>query len=269
MKIDWFTFAAQIVNFLILLALLKRFLYGPILKQIAARETEIASRFDRASEERSAAEATKLGFEFRMEELSHTKQKLLAEAADEVERWKSEHISEAKAEVADSRADWFHELNRERQQLQDRLLEKYRTHALKLAEGVVGCLADSQGQSVVVDAFIRHLQKAEDTPRFAAGNHRGEAEHSTIVRSAFELSDAQQTEVRDALVVAGVHPARIQFRRDESLICGIEVRTEDHEVSWNARDSLSFLANEFSRELNELLAIPDELIADAEATHAT
>ena len=44
MLIDWFTVLAQIVNFLILVALMKRFLYGPLIAAIDAREQSIAAR---------------------------------------------------------------------------------------------------------------------------------------------------------------------------------------------------------------------------------
>jgi len=49
MEINWFTVIAQIVNFLILVWLLKRFLYKPVLKAIAEREQKIASRLDAAA----------------------------------------------------------------------------------------------------------------------------------------------------------------------------------------------------------------------------
>ena len=44
MQIDWFTVAAQTINFLVLMWLLKRFLYKPILNAIAAREKNIADQ---------------------------------------------------------------------------------------------------------------------------------------------------------------------------------------------------------------------------------
>lgn len=43
MLIDWFTVIAQVVNFLILVWLLKRFLYQPILNAIDAREQRVAT----------------------------------------------------------------------------------------------------------------------------------------------------------------------------------------------------------------------------------
>lgn len=268
MKIDWFTFAAQIINFVILLALLKRFLYGPILKAIADREAEIAARFNRAAEEQSAAAKKKNDFDSRTAELAHEKQRLLAQAASEVDEWKTDRLAEAKAEANASRADWFQELDRERQQLRDRLLEQYRQHALKLAEGIVECLADVDGQRVIVDAFVRQVRNTAVTSETTAGSIHDDSGKSLTVRSAFELSETQRAELREALKEAGHDPGLVQFRVDESLICGIEIRTRDHEISWNARESLDHLASAFSRDLEEILSLPDELITSSEVAHA-
>ena len=56
MLIDWFTVVAQVVNFLILVWLLKRFLYKPILDAIDAREKRIAAELADADAKKAAAE---------------------------------------------------------------------------------------------------------------------------------------------------------------------------------------------------------------------
>ena len=50
MLIDWFTVVAQIVNFLILVALMKHFLYGPLVRAIDAREKRIAAQLAEADQ---------------------------------------------------------------------------------------------------------------------------------------------------------------------------------------------------------------------------
>ena len=50
MQIDWFTVVAQIVNFLTLVGLLKKFLYGPIIRAMDDRERRIASRLEEAND---------------------------------------------------------------------------------------------------------------------------------------------------------------------------------------------------------------------------
>ena len=48
MSVNWFTVAAQVVNFLILVWLLHRFLYGPIIAAMDRRERRIAERLQDA-----------------------------------------------------------------------------------------------------------------------------------------------------------------------------------------------------------------------------
>ena len=57
MLINWFTVCAQAINFLILVWLLKRFLYKPILHAIDEREKGIAAQL--ADAEAKKAEAQK------------------------------------------------------------------------------------------------------------------------------------------------------------------------------------------------------------------
>lgn len=264
MKIDWFTFAAQIINFLILVALLKRFLYGPILKAIADREEEIASRFELAEREQSAAQATRHDLQKQLDDLATTRQQLLAEAAEEVERWKQERLGEAHADVSQARSDWFAAVDRERDQLRSNLLTQYRKHALQMARGILECLADADSQTLLVDSFIRqlaaHLASTQSSGTTLVSEAR--AGEPVTVRSAFELSDGQQSKIADALARAGVERGAIHFRLDDTLISGIEVRTQDQAISWNASDSLEFLEARFSRDLDEMLTLPTEVAAN-------
>ncbi|MBU0908993.1 MAG: F0F1 ATP synthase subunit B, partial [Proteobacteria bacterium] len=59
MGIDWFTFCAQIINFLILVWLLKKVLYQPVLNAMAEREAKIAARLNDAAEQAAQAEHEK------------------------------------------------------------------------------------------------------------------------------------------------------------------------------------------------------------------
>lgn len=263
MNIDWFTFAAQIVNFLILLALLKRFLYGPILKAIADRETEIDSRFAQLSEQQSAAETARIDYDRRAQELAQTKQQLLSDAAEEVELWKTDHLDKAKTEVEASRTDWFMALDRERGQLRADLQEQCQRDGMRMAESVLKILAGQNVEQLMVDSFINRL--STDTPN----DVRLEDGESVTMRSAFELSSSQQQRLRAALASNGFPTSDIQFRVDETLICGIELRTSNHEISWNVRDSLDWLATDFARDLDLTLAIPDGLSQKLEVSHAT
>ena len=83
MLIDWFTVIAQVVNFLILVWLLKRFLYKPILNAIDVREKKVADELANADAKEAEAQKEKDEFRHKNEELDQQRAALLNKAKDE------------------------------------------------------------------------------------------------------------------------------------------------------------------------------------------
>ena len=100
MSVNWFTVAAQVVNFLILVWLLHRFLYGPIVAAMDRREQRIAERLQDAQRKSDAAAAEADAYRRQREELNAERDRLLAEARLEAETLRSTLIEAARAEMA-------------------------------------------------------------------------------------------------------------------------------------------------------------------------
>jgi F-type H+-transporting ATPase subunit b len=83
MLIDWFTVFAQGVNFLVLIWLLKRFLYKPVLAAIAAREKSIIDQLKNAEQKKSAAQTERDAFQQKNEEFDRQRAALLAHAIND------------------------------------------------------------------------------------------------------------------------------------------------------------------------------------------
>src|SRR5665647_3963698 len=90
MQINWFTVIAQIINFLILVWLLKRFLYKPILKAIDEREEKIAAQIKDAEAKDVAAKKEQAELQKKNETFDKEKKELRDKAIAEtnVERQK-------------------------------------------------------------------------------------------------------------------------------------------------------------------------------------
>ena len=80
MLIDWFTVGAQALNFLILVWLMKRFLYKPILQAIDAREKRIALSLADADAKKAEAQKERDEFEKKNEEFDQQRAALLSKA---------------------------------------------------------------------------------------------------------------------------------------------------------------------------------------------
>ncbi len=82
MLINWFTVTAQAVNFLILVWLLKRFLYRPVLAAIGEREKLIAAQINEAEKKKAEALKEQADFLHKNEEFDRQRATLLIEATD-------------------------------------------------------------------------------------------------------------------------------------------------------------------------------------------
>src|ERR1700678_4797195 len=96
MPIDWFTVVAQAVNFLILVWLLKRFLYQPILRAIDARERGIAAKCAEAEAKKTAAQKARDEFQHKTEVFDQERGALLHKATNEANVERERLLNEAR-----------------------------------------------------------------------------------------------------------------------------------------------------------------------------
>ena len=96
MAINWFTLFAQLINFVILLFLLRRFLYGPIMNVIAERDAQIAANMQNAEALAKEAQEDAKRHQTALDALDDERDALMAEAVNAANMRRSEMIDEAR-----------------------------------------------------------------------------------------------------------------------------------------------------------------------------
>ena len=85
MQIDWLTVAAQAVNFLVLVYLLRRFLYQPVVAAMTRREERIAQQLQEAAQREQQALQETQAFQEKNQAFEHDRAAMLSRAEQEVE----------------------------------------------------------------------------------------------------------------------------------------------------------------------------------------
>lgn len=259
MDIDWFTVSAQVVNFLILVWLLKRFLYKPILDAIDAREERIAAEL--AGADAKQAEAQKERDEFRQKNEAFDDQRagLLTVATDEVSAERKRLLDAARAAADAASAQRRDALNREQQSLNDEISRRTREEVFAVARKTLTDLAGASLEARMCDVFTRRLRglNGEAKALFAKGLT---ASGPALVRSAFELQTEQQEAIRVALGETFSVEADVRFETTPDVICGIELTANGRKVAWSITDYLGSL----SQSVGELLRQPSTSEAGTE-----
>jgi F-type H+-transporting ATPase subunit b len=263
MGIDWFTIIAQIINFLILVALLQRFLYGPIVRAMDRREVEISSRLNVATEKTAEAEQERVRYEGLASELAGNRDALLAKTRDEVAAFRQSLLENARQEVDKNLSQWQESFQRERESFLLALRRHVSQEVCAVAHQAVTEMADASLEERMAICLERRIRELDESARTNLAAHFLLAGQEIVVRSAFEMnSEARKTifgTLHDLTVVAaemegysgsGNHDPRlpveanaagsggVRFEVDPALVCGIEIVSGGRSLAWNLEEYL-------------------------------
>lgn len=257
MDFNWFTFGAQIINFLVLVALLKWFLYAPVIRAMDEREQNVADRLTEAEQRRQQAEQEQETYRRKTEQLQHQREELQAEAGREIEAWRKQHLQQAREEIEAARQEWYQALNREREQFLRDLRIRAGRAVYETARQVLTRLAGAPLEEQIVQAFLRKIGELTPDSRREIADAICNSHHRMTVASAFDLTEPQQKQIRSTLQETLADHAEITFRHEADLICGIEFKAAGYKVAWSVRELLESLEDEFTELLEQAARAPE------------
>jgi F-type H+-transporting ATPase subunit b len=241
MLIDWFTVAAQAVNFLILVWLLKRFLYAPVLRAIDAREQRIAGQIRAADAAKAEAERERGALEGRNRAFDEQRETLVKRAEADAGAERRRLLDEARAAADALRARLHDAVRSEQASLSREIVRRSQEEVLAIARKVLADLADTSLEERVAVVFARRLRQlpAEDRRRLGSGAAGGAP--SPVVRSAFECRPEQRAAIEAAVHDVLGPSAPVRFEVAPDLVGGIELVVPGYKVAWSITDSLATL----------------------------
>lgn len=262
MLIDWFTVGAQALNFVILVWLLKRFLYKPILNAVDAREKRIAAELTDADAKRAEAQKQRDQFQHKNEEFNQQRAALLCEAIGEANAERQRLLNDARKAADALRAKLREALRRDANNLNHAICRRTEQEVFAVARKALADLATTALEERMSEVFIRRLRTMEDKAKDGLGGALQTASEPALVRSAFDLSAAQRAAIQKALNETFSAEVHVRFEAAPDLISGIELTTNGQKIAWSISDYLVSL----KKGLGELLKEKDNPEAKTEAT---
>ncbi len=241
MLIDWFTVFAQIVNFLILIALLKFFLYGRIIKAMDEREEKIKSRFREAEQEKqdAAREAEKLRKE--TEELESQREKLLADAKEEAEKKKRDLIRQTRSEIENLKEKWLESLDKEKESFFRDLRRMVADEVFAISRRTLKDLANAEIEEQIIESFLGLIESMDQKEREELADSIKRKGNGIVVRSSFEMPSPLRQKVTRALRMLVSEDFDVKYEEDSDLILGVEIRTPDRKLAWSVENYIEAL----------------------------
>ncbi len=247
MLIDWFTVVAQIINFLILVWLLNRFLYRPILKAIDARDTRITSELEKARALKSEADKQRDDFKKKEEDFANQRAQKISQAKDEAKTEKKKLLDDIRKEVDTVRQKSLAALDAEQSSFQHEILGKAQTEVFAIARKTLSDLASAKLEEKMVEVFIQKCQDLTQVQRDPL-----QKQTSTVIRTTLSLAKDQQERIEK--VVQQVFPSLVEIRFElaPELVSGIELATQNTKLVWSVADYLSSLEHSIKETLIDM-----------------
>jgi F-type H+-transporting ATPase subunit b len=241
MLIDWFTVGAQAINFVVLVWLLKRFLYKPVLSAIDGREKRIAAELADADLKRAEAQKERDEFQEKNKAFDAERADLMGKAAGSVKAERERLFSEVRAEADSSRAKQESELNGERTKLSAEITRLATAEVFDIARKALADLATVSLEERMGEVFTRRLREMDATDKLTlTGAFRTSSEPARI-RSTFDLGPVQRAAIQNALNETFSTDIRVRFETAASGICGVELSVNGQKISWSIANYLGSL----------------------------
>ncbi len=265
MLMDWFTIGAQALNLLILVWLMRRFLYKPILHAIDEREQRIARELAEADKKKADAEKEREQFQKKNETFDREREAFMNQAKDEAKAERGRLLDEARQAADALRAKRQDALKREQQSLNDEITRRTREEVFAIAGKTLTDLAGTSLEERMSEVLMRRLRELDGDAKEGLAKALKTSSDPVLVRSAFELPSEQRAAIQHALNETFSAEIHVRFETAPDVISGIELTANGRKVAWSIADYLTSL----EKSVGELLKEQSKAQADPEAEPET
>ncbi len=245
MHIDGWTLLLQAINFLILVWLLRRFLYRPILAVIAERQAATERVRTEAEAARQAAETARQTLEAQRTALPAERDRLIAAARAEAEAERAALLEKARGEADHALEEARSRLADERAQALDALQRHAADLGTQLATRLLRDAPANARTRPLLDEACAAVESLSDPQRHSLAD--GIDPVPVRLAAAGPLSDDDTALARDRLAAALGRPVALELVEDPSLIAGVELHFAHSVVRRSWKQTLAEAKEEMTR----------------------
>ena len=242
MQFDWTTFILEMLNFLVLVWILQRFLYRPVLAMLDARQHRINEESAHAEQLCHEAETLRLQYEQRLAEWQQQQDASRRQLDEQLAELRKSSLDALKRTLADEEAKLQAQNQRVTANRETALMREAASAAYAQAAFMLQRLATPQLTRSIVELFVEDLQALPDSEQAALSKAAAALtpESSVEVLSGHALTNAEQVRLSQALSMATGRVLSLLFKQDEALIAGVRVTVGECLLHANLADELAF-----------------------------
>jgi F-type H+-transporting ATPase subunit b len=241
-QLSWTTFILEIINFLVLVWILHRFLYRPVLNIIARRREEVEKNLADAEQTKTEAEAVREQYEHRNADWQQERDAARADLNRELDAERRKRMDELKAELDQEREKMKTAEARRREDADRETQRVALTQGSRFASRLLSLAAGPELETRLIDIAIDDLAALDPERRAALQESWGTEPQEVLITSTQGISTEQRTRLEQALATGAGIKAPPHYEQDASLLAGIRVTVGAWVLGANLADELQGFA---------------------------
>jgi F-type H+-transporting ATPase subunit b len=242
MELDWTTFLLEILNFLILVWLLKRFLYKPVLQAIAQRKAAIEQLLADAQRQRAEAEALRTQYDNRLAEWKRERESAHTRLLEEIDAERGRLMADVQTALQQERDKAAAVEQRRARELARHLEEQALLQGAGFAARFLSRLVGPALEARIIDMVLTDLSSLPDSAQQTLRSALASPETPVRIVSAFPLQEAQRDALGHALEKLAGRALACDFTEDAALGAGLRLSIGAWMLRANLQDELAYFA---------------------------
>lgn len=238
MELDLTTIALEILNFLVLVWLLKHFLYQPVLNVIDQRQQNINNTLAEAQQTQQQAESLQQQYEERLAHWQQEKTQAQQELAESINQQRAEQMAKLEQELADLKEKHQASDKAQHEQWQHHVISQAIEYGASFATKVLTPLADAELEQKLILLFCQQVSgwPPEACEKFSSShNLQGQ---KLVVYTAYPAGEKSQQLLQQTLQTLFGHALDVKFVQRPELIAGVRIAAGAWTLGLNLADEL-------------------------------
>jgi len=247
MRLDWWTLALQTVNVLILIWILGRFFFRPVMNIVVKRQQEVTTLLSDAARARQEAVAARADADKVRARIAAEQERLIADARNAAQIEKKNLLAQSSEEIAKLHGEAEAAVARDRAAAEAAILDRAGELAIEIAQRLLARFPQQEILHPFIDEIGREMQTLSSEARQSLASAAASG-HPIEVVTAAPLSGEETQHVRGMLKDAVGRELPVAFRSDPAIIAGIELKSQNLIIRNSWRADLERIRQELSRD---------------------
>lgn len=248
MELSWPTFFLEIINFLVLVWLLKRFLYKPVLEAIAQRKAAIDKTLSDAKGKEAGAQALVQQYQNRLADWENEKVRLRAGVVEEISAQRTQMMTALENSLKQEREKARVLEERRLNELQNRAAEAGIAKGVQFTARLLARAAGPELEARLVSLAVEDLPQLSNEQIEALRSVSQQTGLQVKVTSAFPLSASQRSVIVQKLKDVTQDSVAVEFNENSGLLAGLRISVGPWVLRANLEDELGLFANAIGHE---------------------